>query len=182
VSPVLLLNADFSPLKALSWQHSVCLVLREEAMVVQKVPGRKVRSASLELPWPAVIALRRFVNVRPVPGPTRRNVLLRDGHRCAYCGAAAEELPAGVRLTVDHVVPRSRATRGRVVDARGRRVAVNGWDNVVAACPTCNHRKAARTPEEAGMSPARPPSGAAPRRAVGEGPRAARLAAVPGVV
>ncbi len=152
MSAVLLLNADFTPLKTLSWQHSVGLVVRDQAMVVDTVPGRRVRSARLELPWPAVIALRRYVPVRPVPGPTRHNVLLRDGHRCAYCGLSHTELEPGEVLTMDHVVPRSRAVRGKVVDHEGRSIDVNGWRNVVAACPPCNHRKAARTPEEAHMT------------------------------
>ena len=40
--------------------------------------------------------------------------------------------------TVDHIVPRSRG--GGLT-----------WENAVAACLRCNHRKANRTPEEAGM-------------------------------
>ncbi len=47
-------------------------------------------------------------------------MLLRDGHRCAYCGGTAD--------TVDHVHPRSRGGR-------------HEWTNVVAACGRCNNRK-----------------------------------------
>jgi 5-methylcytosine-specific restriction endonuclease McrA len=56
---------------------------------------------------------------------------LRDGHRCRYCGHAAE--------TLDHVIPRSRG---------GRHV----WENLVAACRRCNHTKADRTLDELGWT------------------------------
>jgi 5-methylcytosine-specific restriction endonuclease McrA len=44
-----------------------------------------------------------------------------------------------VAHTVDHLVPQSRGGR-------------NSWLNTVAACTRCNHRKANRTPAEAGMT------------------------------
>ena len=55
-----------------------------------------------------------------------------DQHRCQYCGVQTRA------LTVDHVIPRSRG-------------GGHDWKNVVSACDTCNHRKAGRTPREAGM-------------------------------
>jgi 5-methylcytosine-specific restriction endonuclease McrA len=45
---------------------------------------------------------------------------------------------------VDHVLPRSRGGR-------------DTWENVVAACATCNGRKGSRTPEEAGLALRRKP-------------------------
>ena len=72
----------------------------------------------------------------------RRAIFLRDGHRCQYCGAAAEN--------IDHVIPRSRG-------------GVHAWENVVAACRRCNSRKKDYTPAEAAMSLARSPY--APRAA-----------------
>jgi len=71
---------------------------------------------------------------------TKRNVLVRDGHRCQYCG---RRQPAS-RLTVDHVVPRSRGGRST-------------WTNVVAACMECNTRKGGKLPWEVGMKLVRPP-------------------------
>jgi 5-methylcytosine-specific restriction endonuclease McrA len=61
---------------------------------------------------------------------SRRGVLVRDRHRCAYCGRRA--------TTVDHVQPRSRG-------------GGDTWLNTVAACAEDNQRKADRTPEQAGM-------------------------------
>ena len=67
---------------------------------------------------------------------SRRAVFARDGHRCQYCGRAAENL--------DHVVPRSR-------------LGPHTWDNVVASCRSCNARKGDRLPSECGMAPRHAP-------------------------
>jgi 5-methylcytosine-specific restriction endonuclease McrA len=80
---------------------------------------------------PAVIVLTRYVRVpgaRRVP-VTRRGVLRRDAHRCAYCGKGA--------TTIDHVLPRSRG-------------GADSWENLVAACLRCNNMKGDRTPQEMG--------------------------------
>jgi hypothetical protein len=53
-----------------------------------------------------------------------------------YCGSAAE--------TIDHVVPRSKG-------------GTHTWDNVVAACAPCNHRKSDRMLAELGWRLPRPP-------------------------
>jgi 5-methylcytosine-specific restriction endonuclease McrA len=66
---------------------------------------------------------------------TRRNLLLRDGYQCQYCG----KRPGSRELNVDHVLPRSRGGR-------------DTWDNLVISCRGCNLRKGKRTPVEAGMS------------------------------
>jgi 5-methylcytosine-specific restriction endonuclease McrA len=62
---------------------------------------------------------------------SRRALFARDGHRCVYCGSAG-------RLTLDHVVPRSRG---------GDSV----WENVVTSCAPCNLRKGNRLPHEVAM-------------------------------
>jgi 5-methylcytosine-specific restriction endonuclease McrA len=80
-----------------------------------------------------VIRLVRYVAAhwlhRPA-GWSRSGVLVRDRHTCAYCGRHG--------TTVDHVLPQSRG-------------GGSSWLNTVAACAGCNHRKANRTPAEAGM-------------------------------
>lgn len=74
---------------------------------------------------------------------TRRNIFLRDGHTCQYCGRRASPRD----LNLDHVMPRSRG--GPMT-----------WENVVCSCRVCNLRKGGRTPAEASMrllkKPARP--------------------------
>lgn len=82
--------------------------------------------------------------------------------RCRYCAREVlrSDRKSDTRPTLDHVDPRKAA----------------GHQNVVLACFDCNRRKAARTPEQAGMAllPAPPrgststPSSISPRSAVAE--------------
>ncbi|MFI9719009.1 HNH endonuclease [Streptomyces sp. NPDC052396] len=128
----LVLNASFEPLAAVSLHRAVVLVLQDKAVVEEVRPGLRLRAAAMDVPVPQVIRLRRYVRVpfrRRAPW-SRRGVLVRDRHRCAYCGQRA--------TTVDHVVPRSHG-------------GGDTWLNTVAACAEDNHRKADRTPEQAGM-------------------------------
>jgi len=64
-----------------------------------------------------------------------RMLFRRDNYRCLYCGLKFDHC----ELTRDHVVPQSKGGKDR-------------WENVVAACRRCNHFKADRTPEQAGMA------------------------------
>jgi 5-methylcytosine-specific restriction endonuclease McrA len=63
---------------------------------------------------------------------TKREILRRDEFTCQYCGQPA------AYLTVDHIIPR-------------RLGGTYSWDNLVAACPTCNHRKGGRSLDQAQM-------------------------------
>lgn len=156
MDPVLLLNADHSPIRTLSWQRAVELVLDGRVNVVASNPDAAIRSEHLELPFPSVVALVRWAPVRTVPAPSRRNVLARDGHACVYCGVTQADLAtraSGDRLTLDHVVPRCRAEHGFVtVPWSTVPVPVSGWLNLVTACPRCNGRKGDRRAEEVGLA------------------------------
>lgn len=153
---VLLLNADYRPVKVVPWERAVCLLLARKAETVAAYTDRFIRSEQLELAWPAVVSLVRYARVQVGPRLNRRNLFARDGFTCVYCGLAPlnrEGRPDLAQLTLDHVVPRSRAVRGRVVlPWSGETVPVSGWQNLVAACEPCNHTKADRTPDEAGLS------------------------------
>lgn len=134
----LVLNASFEPLSTVTLNRAVVLVLSDKAVVEQAHPGLRVRAAAVEIPVPRVIRLCRYVRVpfrRRAPW-SRRGVLVRDQHRCAYCGKRA--------TTVDHVVPRAQG-------------GTDSWLNTVASCAMDNHRKADRTPDEAGMPLLRQP-------------------------
>ena len=139
--PALVLNADYQPLSYFplsiwAWRQAVKAVWLERVQVISEY-DRRVRSPSMSIRLPSVIALKEYVAPPKRPAFTRFNLFLRDGFTCQYCGA-------GDDLTFDHVVPRSRGGRTR-------------WDNVVAACAACNLKKANRLPEEAGMFPRTPP-------------------------
>ena len=84
--------------------------------------------------WPHVIRLVQYVRVpRAIQRKiSRRALFARDGWRCVYCGTATG------RLTLDHVVPRSKG---------GESI----WENVVTACAPCNLRKGDRLLEDSGL-------------------------------
>lgn len=123
-----MLNASYEPLCVVPVRRAVVLVLKEKAEVLH-VADRPWRSERTVLQAPSVIRLVQFVKVpfRSKVPLNRRAVFARDGHRCQYCGAAAEN--------IDHVIPRSRG---------GEHV----WENVVAACRPCNASKGDRFLEE----------------------------------
>lgn len=131
---VLLLNASYEPLTALPLRRAVLMLLCGKAEVVHEDPaGAEIRSASCVITAPTVIRLRVFVRVpyRARTPMTRAALMHRDRFRCGYCGAKAD--------TIDHVVPRSRGGE-------------HSWENCVACCSTCNHRKADRLLAEIGWT------------------------------
>ncbi len=130
---VLVLNATYEPLNVTSVWRACSLVLSRKAEVLEAHPERKIRSPSTTLPYPVVIRLVSYVRVPRFTSRkiTRRALFTRDANTCQYCGC-------GTRLTLDHVIPRSRG-------------GASTWDNVVTACSPCNLRKSDRLPHEAGM-------------------------------
>ncbi|MFI6865324.1 HNH endonuclease [Nocardia sp. NPDC050406] len=136
-SGVLLLNASYEALTEIRAERAVVLLITGAAEpVTDREPHFPVRSQRLEIALPETIRLLRYVylehSVTVTDGSraTLPAVLRRDGYRCGYC--------AGWARTVDHIRPRSRG-------------GPNTWDNLIAACGTCNATKADRTPQEAGM-------------------------------
>jgi 5-methylcytosine-specific restriction endonuclease McrA len=140
VRRVLLLNVTYEPLTTVGLRRAVCLVLGGKAEVVHDdVAGAVLHAATVALATPSVIRLSRYVRVpyrNRVP-LTRAALMRRDNYRCAYCGRRAE--------TIDHVIPRSRGGQ-------------HAWENCVASCTICNHRKADRLLEELGWTLAVPPA------------------------
>jgi 5-methylcytosine-specific restriction endonuclease McrA len=139
VQQVLVLNASYEPLNVCSVRRAHVLVHKGKAEVLER-DDRPLRSAARAFDWPHVIRLLAYVRVpRAITRRISRRVLFaRDGWRCVYCGTN------GGRLTLDHVVPRSRG---------GSSV----WENVVTACAPCNLRKGDRLPEEVAMPLPRQP-------------------------
>jgi 5-methylcytosine-specific restriction endonuclease McrA len=137
VAMTIVLNSTFEVLASVPWQRAVTMVVTGDAEIHEADPSRLVRSAFLTLPFPRVVRLRSYVYVRFVErasggGASKKGVLLRDRRTCIYCGRTGD--------TIDHLQPQSR---------RG----LSTWENMAACCRACNHRKADRTPEEAGMRP-----------------------------
>ncbi len=170
---VLALNRNFQPIHVVSVKRAFCLLFKEVAEVVNVEQGRFmtydfagwhefselksmlgeddetddwIRAVSFEIQVPRIIRLLTYDRLpKSSVKFNRRNIFLRDEHRCQYCG---ERFPAH-RLSLDHVLPRSRG-------------GPTNWDNIVAACVDCNVRKGGRTPGEARMRLMRSPT--KPRR------------------
>jgi 5-methylcytosine-specific restriction endonuclease McrA len=159
--PTLVLNRSWHPIHVTTVVRALVMLWNDSAKVVDPEEyrlypwdewmtltpqdgGPCIRTARARLRIPEVVALQHYDRV-PLAAVTfsRRNVAKRDHYTCQYCGAQ----PGVEELTIDHVVPRSQGGQ-------------SNWTNCVAACVSCNARKADRTPEQAGLrlrkSPARP--------------------------
>lgn len=138
--PVLVLNASYEPINICAARRALVLVLKGVASA-EEISASQVHSSRRTVRVPSVI---RLLEYRRIPHQTRalsrKNILMRDRYTCQYC---MKVMPAG-ELTLDHVIPRSRAGE-------------SAWENLVACCHQCNNRKGSRTPDEAGMKLARQP-------------------------
>jgi 5-methylcytosine-specific restriction endonuclease McrA len=127
----LVLNATYEPLCVVPTRRALVLVMDDKAELLHAT-DRVYHAEKVEFPEPSVVRLQYYVKVpfQARVALNRRAVFARDGHRCQYCGAAAENL--------DHVVPRSKG-------------GPHTWENVVAACRPCNTRKEDRLLHETGL-------------------------------
>lgn len=132
---VILLNADYSPLNVVQVRRAIKLLVKKKAVVVEATK-RIITNAERTVSFlvPKVIRLVDYIKQlrRYVVTWTKKNILMRDGYTCQYCGDQAQ------KLTIDHVFPESRGGK-------------TDFDNTVAACLACNNKKANKTPDEAGM-------------------------------
>jgi 5-methylcytosine-specific restriction endonuclease McrA len=144
VHQVLVLNASYEPLNVCSARRAHVLVWKGRAEVLEQ-HAEPLRTATTAYPRPHVIRLVTYVRVPHAVKRriSRRALFARDGWRCVYCGTSSG------RLTLDHVVPRSRG-------------GASVWENVVTACAPCNLGKGNRLLEEARLTLPRPPRAPAP--------------------
>ena len=127
-------------MQPLPWRQWIDLPVRDQDSAARTVKG--------SIRVPTVIVLARYDRV-----PMKRlrlglrGLWQRDGGVCQYTG---RQLRPG-EGSIDHVVPRSRG-------------GGTTWDNCVLAHKPVNHRKGARTPEEAGLRLLKRPHVPAPCR------------------
>jgi len=138
IEPVLVLNANFEPINVCSTRRAIGMILNGKASLVLNGRG-EIKTVSRSFPRPSIIRLDKMIH-RPRRGVhlTKREILRRDQYICQYCGQRVST------LTVDHVIPRHLGGN-------------HTWENLVAACPPCNHHKGSRTLEQAQMRLLRPP-------------------------
>jgi hypothetical protein len=138
---ILRLNKAGTPIGWISREQAATLVVKgqvvwalgENAFEIRGGINRLGRQSILSLP--SILASDGSVKVGNFVPPLVNGYLFRrDQFLCLYC--SVEFRPE--LLSRDHIVPVSRN-------------GTDSWTNVVTACQRCNHRKANRTPEEAGM-------------------------------
>jgi 5-methylcytosine-specific restriction endonuclease McrA len=130
---VLVLNATYQPLSIVSAKRAIHLIISEKASPLD-ASDVIFHSAKATFNVPYVILLTHYVKVsdtrQRVPF-SRRGVLARDNNTCVYCGKHAE--------TIDHVVPRAAG-------------GTSTYENCVAACKSCNSKKADKSIEQMGWT------------------------------
>ncbi|QTA89888.1 HNH endonuclease [Desulfonema magnum] len=129
----ILLNGDYTFLCLIDWKKAMKLVFTGKVKIL-KYSEKIIRSISGVFRIPAVLVLIKVVRSiykSRVPF-SKKNVLIRDRHTCAYCGKSSK------RLTIDHVIPRSKGGK-------------TDFDNCVSCCEDCNNKKGSKTPRQAGM-------------------------------
>ena len=103
--PVLVLNASYEPINICAMRRALVLVLKGVASAEEE-SVQSIHSSRAAIRLPSVI---RLLEYRRIPHQTRalsrKNILMRDRYTCQYCHRT---MPSG-ELTLDHVIPRSRA-------------------------------------------------------------------------
>lgn len=130
----LLLDCNYFPVKIISWQKAMILLLSQRAEVIDEYQDKLIRTVSTSYKLPKVLRLFQKHQLSLNVKFTRMNVFFRDSFQCQYCSI---KLPVA-ELTFDHVIP----------------VSQNGgtnWENVVTCCRPCNFKKGSKTLKSSGL-------------------------------
>ncbi len=154
---VLVLNRNFQPVRVTNARRALCMLYIGSARALNADYQQfdflswSALSAEFNDDWvgttnrrlriPRIVVLQVYDRV-PIGRIrfSRQNIFLRDHNTCQYC---RQELDRRL-LNLDHVVPRSQGGK-------------TTWENVVASCFGCNHKKGGRTPQQARMQLFRQP-------------------------
>tara|TARA_R100000458_G_C8260711_1_gene236240 strand:+ start:200 stop:694 length:495 start_codon:yes stop_codon:yes gene_type:complete len=125
------LDASWQPLEIIDSLKAFSMVYSGRARIVEN----HSQQFNALFYYPSVIVLNTYIRKTPVfLTPTRMNIYWRDDYRCQYCH---DKFPQS-KLTLDHVIPKSRG-------------GPKSWENIVACCERCNQKKGNKTPSEASM-------------------------------
>ena len=132
IMKVILLNQDYSYINSISVRRALKLIAKGK-VTVEKYSGRVLRTVREDIAVPLILRLVYLVRqiYRKAVTWSRKNVMVRDGFKCVYCGTRNN-------LNIDHVVPQSKG-------------GANNFENTVTSCVTCNSRKGDKTLRDAGM-------------------------------
>ena len=129
---VILLNQDYSYINSISLRRALKLIAKGK-VTVEKYSERIIRTVTKDIAVPLILRLVYLVRqiYRKAVTWSKKNVMVRDGFKCVYCGTTTN-------LNIDHVLPQSKGGK-------------NTFENTVTACVYCNNRKGDRTLREAKM-------------------------------
>ena len=164
MSAVIVLNTDNTALHTVSVKHAIKMLVREVAMVEESRVGASIGP----YPWPVVLRLIRYVKTTflyaAAPAWSKRGVLRRDPHRCAYCGTHGRHrrppAPAVARRG-EHLAEHGRRLHA-LQQRQGRPDPGRGGH---AAAPDAARADLARGLPPADLSSGRPRRGRPTRRA-----------------
>lgn len=132
---VLVLDVSYQTIDIVPWQRAVTLQMHLKVDVVAYYEGPWALTADQAYYVPAVVRTRSYSrhagHKTPLMSLHRRNIFIRDGFQCQYCGAKDN-------LTVDHVVPASKGGPWT-------------WENLTTACSKCNNKKGDKPLKKSGM-------------------------------
>lgn len=128
----LVLNAAFQPVEVCFCEEAIWDLMKGTAEQVEGT-GTFCHSQNLDVEIPSVIRQLRYHKPKKSGSPkslplTPRNVCARDRWICGY---QIEGLCTGRATTRDHVHPTSKG-------------GPDTWENMVASCKRCNHRKGSK--------------------------------------
>ena len=144
MADVLVLNADaqpvsYLPLSTVQWKEAITYMWLDKCLVLEWYDDWIVSSQNWETRVPSVIMLKEMMRRRRQPRFSKTNLYLRDLYTCQYCNI---QFPRQT-LTLDHVTPISLGGK-------------TNWENIVAACQTCNSLKGNKTKMKPMTTPYRP--------------------------
>jgi 5-methylcytosine-specific restriction endonuclease McrA len=123
----LVLNNSYEFLEVASWFDALCLLIEGKANPLAEYAD-VVRSERMTWKVPSVMVMRYYVHTKKRKNTfgtvNKRNLLVRDGFKCQFCGCALS-MRSG---TIDHVVPRAKGGQHTLT-------------NTVASCKICNNAK-----------------------------------------
>lgn len=139
----LILNSWMQPHRIAPWQDVITELFTDKVEILAEYDEVIYRNEErgVVMRMPAVARLTKPTSLwKKGVKFSRVNIFSRDNFVCQYCG----ERFVMTKLTYDHVTPRKQGGETK-------------WDNIVAACRSCNDKKGARTPEQAKMKLLRKP-------------------------
>lgn len=131
----LLLDASYQVQSFIDLRKTIKLLIKDKTEIISFWDDY-IHYGSGKIKYPSILKLKNPIKRNYFNASfSRKAVVKRDKSCCQYCG---KFLNASA-VTIDHVLPRAQG-------------GTTSFLNCVVACQACNNKKAACTPEQAGMN------------------------------